>query len=186
MRITHNITTTQYVTLEAKYIFSPQLLNVALFGFNRSLLNADDKVNKPGADDPALAFLRKTGTFEHMGMIQISGLASAGRSFNRPRFRVLNLFEYSDTVSYTSGNHSWKFGGKYQRYHVNHNQSNREFGVFGFDGLEEFLLGQAGTFGGAKACCRDYRRGSRQHIPSLFIQDDFRATPNLTLNLGVR
>ena len=176
-------TTTQYVTLEEKHIFSPQLLNVALFGFNRSLLNADDKVNKPGADDPALSFYPP---FEHMGMIQISGLASAGRSFNRPRFRVLNLWEYSDTVSYTSGNHSWKFGGKYQRYHVNHNQSNREYGVFGFDGLEEFLLGNAGTFGGAIPSARDYRRGARQHIPSVFIQDDWQTSPNLTLNLGVR
>ena len=178
-------TTNQYVTIEEKHIFSPQLLNVARVGFNRSLLNAQDGINNPAVDDPALAFIG-SGTFEHMGQIQISGLSNIGRSFNRPRFRVLNLFEYSDTVSYTSGNHSLKFGAKYQRYQLNHNQSNREFGVFTFDGLEEFLTNQAATFGGAKACCRDYRRGSRQHIPSLFIQDDFQMTPNLTLNLGIR
>lgn len=180
-------TTAQYVTLEEKHIFSPQLLNVARVGFNRSLLNAADSVNKSIADDPKYAFIQTPpGSFEHMGQIQVDGLSNIGRSFNRPRFRVLNLFEYSDTLTYTTGDHSLKFGVKYQRYHVNHNQSNREFGVFTFDSLEQFLTGDAATFGGAIPAGRDYRRGARQHIPSLFVQDDWQYSPNLALNLGIR
>ena len=178
-------TTNQYVTIEEKHIFSPQLLNVARVGFNRSLLNSIDGINNPATDDPALAFI-KTGGFEHMGIISVSGISSIGRSFNRPRFRVLNLFEYSDTISYTSGNHSFKFGAKYQRYQQNHNQSNREFGTFAFGDLQSFMENDPDTFGGSRPTGRDFIRSDRQHIPSLFIQDDWQMSPNLTLNLGVR
>ena len=178
-------TRNQYVTLEYKHIFSPTLLNVARVGFNRSLLNSVDDIRNPAVDDPALAFI-KSGTFEHMGRLDVSGLSDIGRSFNRPRFRVLNLFEYSDTVSYTRGSHSLKFGVKYQRYQQNHNQSNREFGVFEFGGLQSFLENDPDEFGGSRPTGRDFIRADRQHIPALFIQDDFQATPNLTLNLGLR
>ena len=178
-------TTNQYVTIEEKHIFSPQLLNVARIGFNRSLLNSIDGIRNPATDDPALAFI-KTGGFEHMGRISVSGVANIGRSFNRPRFRVLNLFEYSDTISYTSGNHSLKFGAKYQRYQQNHNQSNREFGTFSFGDLQAFMENDPDNFGGSRPTGRDFIRSDRQHIPSLFIQDDWQATPNLTLNLGIR
>jgi len=178
-------TRNQYVTLEYKHVFSPRLLNVSRFGFNRSKLNSVDDIRNPAVDDPALAYI-KSGTFEHMGRLDVSGLSDIGRSFNRPRFRVLNLFEYSDTVSYTRGSHSLKCGVKYQRYQQNHNQSNREFGVFEFGNLESFLLNDPDEFGGSRACCRDFIRADRQHIPALFIQDDFQVTPNLTLNLGIR
>jgi len=178
-------TRNQYITLEYKHVFSPTLLNVSRFGFNRSKLNSVDDIRNPAVDDPALAYI-KSGTFEHMGRLDVSGLSDIGRSFNRPRFRVLNLFEYSNAVSYTRGRHSLKFGVKYQRYQQNHNQSNREFGVFEFGNLESFLVNDPDEFGGARECCRDFIRADRQHIPALFIQDDFKATPNLTLNLGIR
>ena len=176
-------TRNQYVTVEEKHIFSPTLLNVARFGLNRSLLNSEDAVVNPATDDPALAFIPG---FERMGRLGISGMGNIGRSFNRPRFRVLNVFEYSDTVSYNSGRHSVKFGVNYKRYQQNHNQSNNEFGLFSFRSLENFLKNIPGSFSGAKPCCRDYNRGDRHHIPALFIQDDFQITPNLMLNLGLR
>ncbi len=176
-------TRNQYVTLEEKHIFSPRLLNVVRVGFNRSLLDSVDGINNPAVDDPALGWIPG---FEHMGRLDVSGLSDIGRSFNRPRFRVLNLFEYSDTVSYTRGSHSLKFGVKYQRYQQNHNQSNREFGVFEFGGLQSFLENDPDEFGGSRPDGRDFIRSDRQHIPALFIQDDFQATPNLTLNLGLR
>ena len=178
-------TRNQYVTIEEKHIFSPALLNVARFGFNRSLLNSVDGINNPAVDDPALAFI-KSGGFEHMGIISFDDVASIGRSFNRPRFRVLNLFEYSDTVSYNRGSHSLKFGVKYQRYQQNHNQSNREFGTFSFGDLQSFMENDPEGFSGSKPTGRDFNRGDRHHIPAFFIQDDWKASPGLTLNLGLR
>jgi hypothetical protein len=176
-------TRNQYATIEEKHIFSPALLNVARFGFNRSLLNSEDGIVNPATDDPALAFIPG---FERMGRLGISGMGNIGRSFNRPRFRVLNVFEYSDTVSYNRGRHSVKFGVNYKRYQQNHNQSNNEFGLYSFRSIEDFLMNTPGTFSGAKPCCRDYNRGDRHHIPAVFFQDDFQVTPNLMLNLGLR
>ena len=176
-------TRNQYVTLEWKHVFSPSLLNVARVGFNRSLLNSIDQVIDARTADPALAF--EPGK-PNMGNIGISGLATIGRSSNRPRFRVLNVFEYADTVSYTKGRHSVKFGVNYKRYQQNHNQRNTHFGSYLFSGLEEFLVNDPRRYNGALVGFDDYRRGDRHHIPSLFIQDDFQVTPNLTLNLGLR
>jgi hypothetical protein len=179
-----NKTRNQYVTIEHKHIFSPTLLNVVRIGFNRSRLAAIDQVNDPRLADPALAF--EPGKTE-MGDIDISGgISRMGRSFNQPRVRALNIFEYSDTVTFTKGRHSVKFGGKYQRYQLNHEQANNHRGSYNFNSLEDFLLNRPDAYSGALVGFDDYVRGDRQHIPALFIQDNFQIRPNLTINMGLR
>jgi hypothetical protein len=184
LRDLDNKTRNQYVTIEHKHIFSPTLLNVVRVGFNRSRLSAVDKVNDPRLEGPGLAF--EPGKTE-MGDIDISGgISSIGRAFNQPRVRALNIFEYNDTVTFTMGRHSVKFGGKYQRYQQNHEQANNHRGSYDFNSLEDFLLNQPDDYSGALVGFDDYVRGDRQHIPALFIQDDFQFRPNLTINLGLR
>ena len=176
-------TRAQYVTVEEKHIFSPNLLNVARFGFNRSSLSSDDLVNDSRFSDPRFAF--EPGKPE-IGDISITGMAIIGRSFNTPRIRFLNVFEYSDTLSLTRGRHSLKFGFNYKRYQQNHTQANNKRGTYAFANLRDFLENRPNNYSGALIGFDDYVRGDRQHLPSLFIQDDFRLRPGLTLNLGLR
>ena len=106
----------------------------------------------------------------------------------------------SDSVSYLAGRHSFKFGGEYSRLQFNTRGASNQRGSISFDGsrngliprlagnqragaLADFLLGQpyeasivVGLFG----------RGYRQTHYAFFGQDSWRATPKLTINLGLR
>ena len=99
----------------------------------------------------------------------------------------------SNRVSYTTkwilGRHVWDVGGDYaaQRFDLFSQRDAR--GAFTFTGMQtgndfaDFLLGipsaSAIAFGNAD-------KYFRQSLASLFVTDDFRVTPSVTLTLGVR
>ncbi len=113
----------------------------------------------------------------------IMGTAGSGQSNNsQGSYGVL------DTFDYTKGNHTLKFGGSFI---MDTSRSDGQFlvaGKLGFTGsttgnaLADFLEGHANTFQ------QNNGTNSRLHSadPSLFIQDDWRVKPRLTLNLGLR
>ncbi|MFZ0797160.1 MAG: hypothetical protein WCA13_00940 [Terriglobales bacterium] len=96
-----------------------------------------------------------------------------------------------DTVSWTKGHHSFRFGGEIDRTSIRRNLPVLDNGllffvpgsVSGLDYWQNFLLGSE-TFGegGGGAANHDYQ------IPAFaaFPQDDWRIRPDLTLNLGLR
>jgi hypothetical protein len=117
-------------------------------------------------------------------------------AFKWPKFQGPDArTQFIDHVSYTEGKHSLKFGGE-----LHHNAFNG--GAFGnARGSITFLGGVAiGTGAGSTALedffAGDPFKGSVQvgdptlHIHNwayaLFLQDDWRATRNLTVNFGVR
>ena len=105
---------------------------------------------------------------------------------------------YQDTLSFTHGKHSLKFGGSYLRYRSNDYEPGNISGSFAFNNLETSLPGFVTTTGhpfasflmGAAHSASDSiyttEPGYRQAVMSFFAQDDWRATSKLTLNLGVR
>jgi hypothetical protein len=112
---------------------------------------------------------------------------------NQLQSALSDAIVYLDTVSWSRGHHTLRFGGEIDRTSVRRNLPVLDNGLFYFsDGsptsstitdFQNFLsgytdLGEAG--GGASN--HDY------HIPAFgaFIQDDYRIRPDLTLNLGFR
>jgi hypothetical protein len=88
-----------------------------------------------------------------------------------------------ETVSYFRGKHAFKFGFSYVDVLFDGNSFNGANGSVTFTTLQTFLQGTPksgsiavgnGTFNG------------RAHWYSTFAQDDWRVTPRLTLNLGLR
>ncbi|HVW77040.1 MAG TPA: TonB-dependent receptor [Alloacidobacterium sp.] len=105
---------------------------------------------------------------------------------------IINTFVYGDNVSWQLGRHTLKFGGQALRYQQNRYYSGNDgaLGQFGYtgnftgDSWTDFLTDTAFSFGQGESVVN--RWGQRQWRDALFIQDDWKVMPNLTLNLGMR
>ncbi|MFB3923951.1 MAG: TonB-dependent receptor domain-containing protein [Terriglobia bacterium] len=107
-------------------------------------------------------------------------------------------YVYQDTYSTTRGKHSLKFGADFIRYRYNTNEPGALSGSFSFSSVETDLPGFTGSTGhpfasflmgaadGANRSVYVTEPGYRAGELSLFAQDDWRATPKLTLNIGLR
>jgi hypothetical protein len=99
-------------------------------------------------------------------------------------------FSWSDSVIWRHGKHNIRFGGDFRRIYNDVHSAQDSRGTFLFTGLSgndfaDFLLGlpaqtsiQQGSGNGSY--------NFRQNFWDLFVQDDWRATDNLSLNLGLR
>jgi outer membrane receptor protein involved in Fe transport len=105
---------------------------------------------------------------------------------------------YQDTYSTTHGKHSLKFGGEFTRYRYNTYEPGNLSGTFSFSSIETALPGFTSSTGhpfasfilggadGASKSIYGTEPGYRAGSFAFFAQDDWKATPKLTLNLGVR
>ena len=99
-----------------------------------------------------------------------------------------NTLYLSDTVSKVIGTHTLKFGGQFHNDQVNENPNATFNGTFNIDGTEtgnafaDFLLGFPSNF----TQTTGQRFYLRNHYAAAFVEDSWRARPNLTLNFGVR
>ncbi|MBL8240848.1 MAG: TonB-dependent receptor [Bryobacterales bacterium] len=104
-------------------------------------------------------------------------------------------YRLAETITYIRGKHSLKFGGDVNRLMVGYDQGSNQNGILNFannfsgDSFGDFLLGfplsaqgglgSIGDFGGVAK----YAIGTRYQA---FVQDDYKLTDRLTLNLGIR
>ncbi len=171
----------QYFTLEHEHTYSPNVLNTARFGFNRSTQEAENQrtINIP----PSLSWVPG----EPFGYLTIAGLVTemAG-DFRLPRFDRLNSFQWGDTMFLMKGRHSIKFGAQVQRIQFNQDTVSQRGGIVNFANLESFLQGIAISVDVALPGLVDPVRGYRQSLFGFFAQDDFKLKTNLMLNLGLR
>src|SRR5487761_224929 len=178
-------TNRQIVTLEETHIFSPALVNTARAGFSRDGVADDVSVSaiNPLAKDPSLAAIPG----EFAAHVSVPGLTAfqggvGGNSVDRYAW---NSFQGYDDAFWTRGSHSVKFGGAVERIQANQYETNDPSGVFTFGSLSDFLTNVPGRFTGQNASTITWK-GLRQTLFGLYLQDDWRFRPNLTLNLGLR
>lgn len=185
--VVHEIfTRRQGVTMEESHIFSPELLNVARFGFTRvvGLVNTPVQALNPAADSLSLSAI--PGQFAPL--LGVPGLTSAGGLGNVSFFgHHYNSFQAYDDLFLTRGTHALKFGFAFERMQYNVLSLVRRNGNFNFGSLEDFLRNNP-----LNVLLLDpdpnFRRetGSRQSLFGGYVQDDWRVRKNLTLNLGLR
>lgn len=117
------------------------------------------------------------------GNITGTTVQTLGGATNLPQGRVVDVYQFSDKVSWTSGNHSFLFGAD-----IRYLKNSVPFlpninGVFRFTSIASVVNNTPASITLADGePTIDYK----QYDQFYFFQDDWRVRPNLTLNLGVR
>jgi len=110
-------------------------------------------------------------------------------SFN-PAFSPTTQMEVSDQISWSHGKHTIRAGFEFEKDQWNIVYQGFERGWLWFGTFNDFLVGQPGSIFQCIFCVAGPEQGVvhgyRLPAMSSFVQDDYKVSSKLTLNLGVR
>ncbi|HEY1211049.1 MAG TPA: carboxypeptidase regulatory-like domain-containing protein [Terracidiphilus sp.] len=148
--------------LESIHIFSPRLVNELKFGFNRGNVYTTNQ---------GVANLPYT--------IAVSGFTTLAN--NEFKTGVGNSYSYIDNLTEVRGNQTLKLGVEVRRIQLN--QGNTSNGTITFSSAANFLVNSVSSATYAQALPVN---GLRKTEVYSYVEDEWKARPNITLNLGVR
>jgi len=129
--------------------------------------------------------------FDANGLGDAGTIMGIGQAGTTPGNLAENTFAFRDTVSWVRGAHAFKFGLDITREQNNDDEPGFERPKYQFRGLLNFANDACCFFenvavdpntGGHPNGSRHFRDAAY----SLFVQDDWKLRPNLTVNLGLR
>ncbi len=139
--------------------------------------------------------------------VQWEGYTTFGSTFGGNTGSIFNIsdtWSWSETFSKIAGNHSMKFGGEYRALINDQQNPTSSFGRFNFtraftqadplradaasgNAVASLLLGYpADTTTNPSSVPINPQLNYRSNYYGLFLQDDWRLSPRMTINLGVR
>jgi len=172
------------------WVISPTMINAFRATFDRSAVT---KTQTPTFDGPSLGIKMHTLVPGHI-VISVTGGPSSAAITSYPAFDPTTAFQLANDFTMIKGKHQFTFGGSWIR------QVQYVFGPLNGDGviaftgsqtagpgssglgMADFLLGRTNTFqqGGVQYAYERY------HSLGLYAQDNWKLTPHLTLNYGLR
>lgn len=201
----YNYYFTHYLRVGWDYILSPSVLNHLTVGFNR-VYTSTKAPSVNGSDwEKVLGISGASGpTFPQ---VQFNG-AQYGTSYsqwsaNNDNLQVPNALVVADSVSWTKGRHSLRFGFDWRSYQYsleNKGVSSPFYIFYNYqtayaplaqnpealktgDPFASFLLGEPNE---EQLQVSSHFSRWQQNYYAVYAQDDFKASKNLTLNLGLR
>ncbi len=156
----------QNFVLEELHIFNPTLLNEAEFGFNRNTYLQNQNTGLPYN-------------------FSIAGFTSIAETYSKAQ--VPTTFSVNDTVTLIRGQHTIKTGIDIRRVYLN--EANSTDGTLSFTaqpGLSAEQAVLANHLNTIQVTAPLNDRGLRKTQYAAYVQDQWKATPNLTLNYGLR
>jgi hypothetical protein len=182
------------------HVFGPNLINEFRSGYSRIY---DVRGDLAGGQflGPQYGFLgipANPGTgVRGLPGITISGFANLGETSFVPNGKLAEVLQFRDSVSWTKGNHTLRAGGEFEWIRSYYFLSSSARGTFTFDGtftqdpqnraatgngFADYLTGVAANASLSAPSIGD----ARSYYTGYFVQDNWKITPRLTLNLGLR
>lgn len=190
-------TRVQLVSLSYVKILSSQQLNEARLGWNRfaqGFFPEDQKF-----DPSSIGLNTGVGAYEGgLPAISVGDFSQIGATNGVPRNRVDVNWHFIDNFSWKFGRHDLKFGYEFRRTTIMQVIENTFRGKLSFNGLDDVNpLNPTGTLTALEAFLEGLPDGGGQrqgntlrhtfeNSHGFYLQDSFRWTSKLTLNLGVR
>ena len=175
-------------------ILRANLVNEFRYGFNRQKVDKRELTHEPFAQLlerygirglPVSGRLFGLPRFALGGPISYEGLGEPG---SMPNFKISQVHQYLNNLSWNRGRHDLKFGVDLRWNRSDIFGGNTSHGNFSFDGnftrisLGDFLLGWP-----ASVSLTTFLVGAMRFQNYMFYaQDDWKLTPKLTLNVGLR
>jgi len=168
----------QFFTVEEDRTFTPSFLNAARF--STSVLIWEQT---PGTSlAQPLPFFKEAPL---MGTIDVGGLSRLGNDNTLPSTNNITYWTWSDDITLTRGKHLLKTGGLVEHALSNKMTTVNSRGLYTFANLAQFLAGTPSRFQGIVPGSNLVRERPNT-LFGFYVQDDYRVTTALTLNLGAR
>jgi hypothetical protein len=161
------------VTINEYHTFNPTLTNEFRVGYNR------------------FTNVTNTGNFSFPGLDSFPNLEffdlnlQVGPDPNGPQFTIQNLYQAADTLSWTRGHHTLKFGLEGRKYISPQSFTQRSRGDYDYTTLDLYLRDQTPDFLAERSLGDPVYYGDQSAI-YWFFNEEWRVRSNLTLNAGVR
>ncbi len=182
----------QNATVSLTHVFSPRWINEARASYYRSYFyfggtlqgtNFNQQAGVQGFNDTTSIY-----SFPQITVTNYSTFAGSP-SDQRPKQNRIRNWQYADNVSYASGSHNIKIGAELMHQTSAFINGSRSVGIFNFvgtysgDAFADLLLGYPDSV------TRDYFKelnGDWANFWGFYVQDNYRASKNLTINIGIR
>ncbi|HEY0170826.1 MAG TPA: carboxypeptidase regulatory-like domain-containing protein [Pyrinomonadaceae bacterium] len=173
---------TQGVNISLNSVLSPRVVNEARAAFLRNS-SASVALNPESQDIPSMEVVE-------LGLIGFNASptrTAIGLGVNLPQDSIRNTYQLQDSVSFSAGDHSIKFGGDVRRNQLHQLFKPTTRGLLEYASLDFLIKDQATRFninkdlpGTARVLHLDW------HDFFFFAQDEWKLRPNFTLTLGLR
>jgi len=166
-------TNSYLATLTEFHTFSPTVTNEFRLGFNRtaSVLSAGN-FKWPGLDQ-----------YPNINIFDLN--AQLGPDGNAPQGGIQNQYQLTNNVSWTKGKHSLKFGFDGWKQISPQSFTQRSRGDYEWSNLSDYLFDYYPDFIAQRSLGGAEYYGDRI-FAGLYVNDSWKATPHLTVNVGLR